>query len=286
MYFTSFNTSTVFYISLDSNDKSLTLKGDFGTLTIDENSDNRHGDTPSYTIYTLNEIKIYSGSINKFFGGITDFELIITLVRKEMNSGNKEFIDKFTKNLFVSFPVVMKVSEIYYSDNGFFTDLIDKVTKNSMYDSSIFQNPYFFNAKQLSISVNNFNIERTLLRDNYLDYFKQFFFFNSNSINCQQTVSWIFMNDFILINNTNQVYLKKIFEGLKWDITSLSNDYFKIDRFNKGLVIYRNFLIDKEYVNLENELLGLNQNDTVSFSRRIRVMIISLYVVFVLYICL
>ena len=271
LYFTSASSSTDFLIQIDPSDFSLLLNGDIGTLTVDENSNNRLGESKSYAVYTSNQIKIYSSSINKFFGGLTDFELVLEYKLKRVESDNINFKSKFASKLYVSFPVVMKNSELYYIDNSFFTELNNKIQRNTISDPAIipFQNINSFNGKNMHIQINNFNVEQTLIRDNYLNYFKQFYFFNSNSISCsKEMVTWIVMNDFILINNTNQVFLKNIFKDMNIDSTTSSINYYNKykDVANNDLTIYRNFLIDNDYISLENQLLGIAQS---SSSRKI-----------------
>jgi hypothetical protein len=291
------STYTNLFIYFDSIPKSITIKpelnkyhlkltGDFGNLILDANVNYVWNEREIMHSYKCNEIRIVNPSINKFWGSqFSDFELMVSCQLN--NYTNPLYADLLKNKIIISLPVINIDAEVYDKDDSlFFTTLVENFKSKiniKVKDLTAFSN----DGDKINYSFSDFQFDQIFLNVDIMNTNKKFYFFNGNDvINCNGgdgDVTWIMINKFLKISNTNSLYLKELFK--KYEITSseLTQDYYKSYSQRADMPIYRNFYINTNYEQLEE--LMMSYSDEVSKSQYLKVFskIVFIILIIVLY---
>jgi len=222
--------------------------GDFGKLIINGNSDFRYKEAKLIYTYYSTQMQISSPSLNKYWGNFTDFEMIFTF-QLEKKTTNTVFpmLDNLMQNTIKLAIPILNFSGVNLSES---TDLIKNI--------SIFVSNQTYSIINSVYEFKNFDLEKQFSENNYLNNFKNFYFYAGNdAYDCGTNILWIIMNKFVILPEPYSTMLKSFFLKYNIDNTKLLNTYYSRYSFpNKNIMIYKNFYINNVTNDLEKILLS------------------------------
>ena len=227
---------------------------DFGKLIINGNSDFKYKESKLIYTYFSTQMQISSPSLNKYWGNFTDFELILSF-QLEKKTTNTVFplLDNLMQNTIKLAIPIINIPGVNLSES---TNMIKNIsTFLGNQNNSIINTIYEFK---------DFDLEKQFTENNYLNNFKNFYFYVGNdAYDCRTNILWIIMNKFIILPDPYTSMLKTFFIKYNIDNTQILNTYYSRYSFpNKNVAIYKNFYINNVTNDLEKILLNSNSGST------------------------
>ena len=222
-------------------------KGNFGKLIINGNPNYEFQESKIYYTYSCSKLQISFPSLNKYWGNLTDFELILTFTLEKKTNGDifKNLDNLMQNTIKVAFPI-LNLNVTNYSDaTNMFMNLSRVLLNNKFTIGTNYIFPYF-------------DLEMQFIQNDYLNNNKNFYFYVGNDANsCNYNILWIIMNHLIFLPYPYAGYLKNFFTLNNLDSTGLLTSYYSRNAMPRsGLTLYQNFYINYVSMNLEKTLLN------------------------------